>query len=355
MSKVRCLITDDSKTMQLIVRQHLEADPDIEVVGTADGPHMARQMIKELNPDVITLDVEMPDMNGIDFLERLMKLRPMPVVMVSTLTAKGSETAIDALALGAIDCVVKPSVDNPNSFATLATRVKNAARARVQQLAQDAPQRSGPFVKSAPVHGVPAGYMPDSKIVAIGSSTGGVEALQTILTKLPANCPPVVITQHMPPTFTGTLAKRLNKICAPEIEEARNGMVLKQGQVLIAPGGDLHMEVHGRANLHVRLVDAPLVNGHCPSVDVLFDSVARTVGANAVGVILTGMGQDGAAGLLRMRQAGALTVGQNEATCVVYGMPKVAFQMGAVQAQKPVERIAQEIMGMTNANLKGAA
>lgn len=355
MSKVRALIVDDSKTMQLIVRQHLEMDPDIVVVGAANGPHMARQMIKELNPDVITLDVEMPDMNGIDFLERIMRLRPMPVVMVSTLTAKGSETAIEALALGAIDCVVKPNLEHPNTFETLAGRVKSAAKSKVQQLAEDTPKRTVPFEKSAQVANVPANYAPDNKIVAIGSSTGGVEALQSILTKLPANCPPIVITQHMPPTFTQTLARRLNKICAPQIDEAKHGDMLQPGHVLIAPGGDQHMEVHGHSMLQVRLVNGPPVNGHCPSVDVLFDSVARAAGASAVGVILTGMGQDGAAGLLNMRQAGAMTVGQNEASCVVYGMPKVAHQMGAVQVQLSVERIAQEIMGLTNAHIKGAA
>ena len=353
MSKVRALIVDDSKTMQLIVRQHLSSDPEIEVVGMADGPTIARQMIKELNPDVITLDVEMPDMNGIDFLERIMRLRPMPVVMVSTLTAKGSETAIEALSLGAIDCVVKPSVEMPDTFQTLAARVKSAARARVQQLIEDT---SGRHNHDDEAHDpTSAGYAPDSKIVAIGASTGGVEALQAVLSRLPANCPPIVITQHMPPTFTLTLARRLNKICAPQIDEAQNGITLRPGHVLIAPGGDQHMEVSGRGPFHVRLGGGPPVNGHCPSVDVLFHSVARVAGAHAVGVILTGMGQDGAAGLAAMRKAGAMTIGQNEATCVVYGMPKVAFQMGAVHTVKPINRIADEIMGMTNANMKGAA
>ncbi|MBG1233214.1 protein-glutamate methylesterase/protein-glutamine glutaminase [Aestuariivirga litoralis] len=346
MSKVRVLIVDDSKTMQLIIRQHLLADSDIEVVGTADGALVARQMIKQLNPDVITLDVEMPDMNGIDFLDRIMKLRPMPVVMVSTLTAKGGEVAIEALSLGAVDCVVKPSPEHPDTFQTLALRVKAAARARVQPSVPETVSRD------SAVH---ANHAPDDKIVAIGSSTGGVEAIQAILTKLPANCPPIVITQHMPPTFTRTLANRLDRICAPSIQEAENGAMLRPGHVYIAPGGNLHLEVIGRGTLQCRLVAGELVNGHCPSVDVLFGSVARFAGAKAVGVILTGMGTDGAAGLLKMRQAGASTIGQNEATCVVYGMPKAAHQIGAVQIQKPINSIAAEIMGMTNARAQGAA
>ena len=337
MRPVKVLVVDDSATMRHIVSERLKADGEIEVIGTARSAAEARQAIKELNPDVMTLDVEMPDMDGLAFLEKLMRLRPMPVVMVSTLTARGSETAIAALALGAIDCVVKPTPANQNSFDELALKVKHAASARCtsKNLAVAAAKPAGT-------------YSPSGRIVAIGSSTGGVEALIPILTGFPANFPPTVITQHMPAHFTESFANRLNRLCAPDVSEAKNGTPLKTGHVYLAPGGDFHLEVHGREQLVSVLCKGDTVSGHRPSVDVLFNSVAKSAGANSVGVILTGMGRDGAAGLLAMRQAGARTIGQDQSTSVVYGMPKAAFEAGAVGKQLQLDKITAEILSATN-------
>ena len=340
MAAVRVLIVDDSMTMRSLIRATLQADPGIEVVGMAGDPIEARQAIKQLNPDVITLDVEMPNMNGLDFLERLMRLRPMPVVMVSTLTHAGAEASLEALELGAVDCVGKPAGNIASgAFSHLAETVKAAARARVR------PRLDGERPAAAPPQ-----YRPNGKMVAIGSSTGGVEALLQLLTSYPANCPPTVITQHMPGTFTGTFAERLNRSCAANVSEARNGDVLEPGRVFLAPGGEFHLEVSAGSTRRCRLRSADPVNGHRPSVDVLFDSVAKAAGADAVGVILTGMGRDGAHGLLEMRHAGATTIGQNEATCVVYGMPKSAMAAGAVERELPLTQIASAILAGCAAN-----
>lgn len=340
MSSVKVLVVDDSATMRSLISAVLRRDPEIAVVGQAGDPLEAREAIKQLNPDVVTLDVEMPNMNGLAFLEKIMRLRPMPVVMVSTLTQVGADVSLAALELGAIDCVGKPTAGLPadQAFAGLAAKVKAAARARV---------RSG--ADRAPSHAASADFKPDGRIVAIGSSTGGVEALLSVLSAFPANCPPTVITQHMPGTFTRSFAERLNRVCAARVEEASEGAQLKAGQIYLAPGGESHLQVAGSSQLRCRLVAEPPVNGHRPSVDVLFDSVARTAGKGAVGVILTGMGRDGAQGLLSMRAAGAATIGQNEQTSVVYGMPKVAFEVGAVERQLPLERIGAEIINRCNA------
>jgi two-component system chemotaxis response regulator CheB len=338
---IRVLIVDDSATMRGLIRATLQRDPEIEIVGEAADPLEARQAIKALNPDVITLDVEMPNMNGLEFLERLMRLRPMPVIMVSTLTSKGAEATLTALELGAVDCVAKPVTAGPQAFDNLAEQVKAAAGARVRALAPLAPSPQGPS------------FTPDGKIVAIGSSTGGVEALITLLSGFPANCPPTVITQHMPATFTRSFAERLNRVAAPTVSEAKDGDLLVPGRIFLAPGGATHLEVSGTSALRCRLTVADLVNGHRPSVDVLFHSVARSAHDAAVGVILTGMGRDGAGGLLAMREAGAATLGQNEATCVVYGMPKAAMEAGAVQRQVPLERMAGQILALSGAALAG--
>lgn len=334
MAPVRVLVVDDSPTMRGIITAILRADPEIEVVGGAGDPLEAREAIKRLNPDVVTLDVEMPKMSGIEFLEKIMRLRPMPVIMVSTLTSAGAELAIKALEIGAFDCVGKP-MDGQfrEAFEGLPDKVKAAARARVRYrlAAQPAPERHG-------------SYAPDGKIVAIGASTGGVEALFTVLSRFPANCPPTVITQHMPATFTGSFAARLDKTCAPSIAEAYEGAPLRPGHVYIAPGGERHLEVTGTLNATCRLLDSGPVSGHRPSVDVLFQSVARVARSKAVGVILTGMGRDGATGLKAMRDAGAMTFGQDEASSVVYGMPKVAQELGAVQRQAPIDRIADLVL-----------
>jgi two-component system chemotaxis response regulator CheB len=337
---IRTLIVDDSATMRRLIAQALSADPQIEVVGEAADPLQAREAIKALNPDVITLDVEMPNMNGLDFLERLMRLRPMPVVMVSTLTTRGAEATLAALELGAIDCVAKPASGTPHALEILPEKVRAAAQARVR------PRCAGPSAAHAAEP--ESAFAPSDQVVAIGSSTGGVEALLALVERLPANCAPTVITQHMPATFTKSFAERLNRACAAEVREARDGDPLAPGKVFLAPGGDSHLEVDGMTHLRCRVVPGPPMSGHCPSVDRLFESVARTAKARALGVILTGMGRDGARGLLSIREAGGHTLGQNEATCVVYGMPKAAFELGAVERQLPLEKIAPAIRQLTN-------
>lgn len=338
MKTVRVLIVDDSATIRGIIANTLSRDVEIEVVGSAGDPLEARELIKQLNPDVVTLDVEMPRMSGIDFLERIMRLRPMPVIMISTLTQAGAVISLQALELGAVDCIGKPD------FEGLADKVKAAARARIRPLSQR------PAV-AAPMQG----YRPSSKLLAIGSSTGGVEALHTVLASFPENCPPTVITQHMPSTFTASFAARLDKLCMPKVQEATDGAPLLPGHVYLAPGGAAHLEVMGGAQPRCHLTSGPTVNGHRPSVDVLFQSVCRAYGRRAVGVILTGMGRDGAEGLLAMRAAGASTIGQDEATCVVYGMPKVAFEIGAVQRQVPLGGIARAALESCALEVRGAA
>ncbi len=337
MKPVRVLVVDDSATMRGIITSVLQRDPGVEVVGSAGDAFDAREAIKRLNPDVLTLDIEMPGMNGIEFLEKIMRLRPMPVIMVSTLTQAGAAVTVEALGLGAVDCVAKPDFDG------LVDKVKSAATARLRPLGE----RLRP---AAPT----AGYRAGNKLLAIGSSTGGVEALLTVISSFPATCPATVITQHMPATFTSSFAARLDKMCAPTVVEAIDGAPILPGHIYLAPGGVAHLEVQGTTALRCRLVESPLVNGHRPSVDVLFNSVARACGDRSVGVILTGMGRDGARGLLAMREAGAHTIGQDEATCVVYGMPKAAFELGAVERQKPLSKIAHAALDLCAAPLKGA-
>ena len=345
MRKSRVLVVDDSPSMRQLISAVLGAEPDLEVVGQAADPLEARQAIKDLSPDVVTLDVEMPNMNGLDFLERLMRLRPTPVIMVSSLTLRGGEVTTRALEIGAIDCVTKPALGDARPFGDLAEKVRMAATVRM------APARPASTAAAAPADA----YASDGRIVAIGASTGGVEALTAVLTMLPANCAPVVVTQHMPPLFTRSFAERLDKLCAVTVAEATEGAPLLPGRVYIAPGGTHHLEVAGGSSLRgsanpprCRLKEAPTVSGHRPSVDVLFASAARVAGAEAVGVILTGMGRDGAEGLLAMRRAGAATLGQDAGSSLIYGMPKAAFEMGAVERQLPLRKIGSEIAAMTN-------
>ncbi len=340
--RVRVLIVDDSPTIRALLHATLGEDPEIEVVGEAGDPIEAREAIKTLNPDVLTLDVEMPNMNGLEFLERLMRLRPMPVVMVSTLTHQGADAALEALELGAVDCIGKPGSSGVGGFSELAAKVKIAAGARIQPRAPAAP--------AAP----PSAYAPSDRIVALGASTGGVEALLRVVSTFPANCPPTVITQHMPASFTANFAARLDRHCAARVTLATDGAELRQGQIYLAPGGQ-HLRVGGRGPLRCKLDSSDPVNGHRPSVDVLFQSVADAVGPRAVGVILTGMGRDGAAGLLAMRRAGAATLGQDEATSVVFGMPKAAADIGAVERQLPLYRLAQAALDAAAANLQSGA
>lgn len=339
----RVLVVDDSPTMRGLITAVLNSDPEVSVVGQAGDALQARAAIKELNPDVVTLDIEMPNMNGLEFLEKIMRLRPMPVIMVSTMTHHGANATLAALEIGAFDCVGKPAPGDIRPFIDLAEKVKAAARSRLRR-AVPAP---GPTAAPA------SGYRVGRKVVAIGSSTGGVEALITVLQKFPKNCPPTVITQHMPPTFTKSFAERLNRLCAPVVEEATDGARLEIGKIYLAPGGDRHLQVVNPSAPCCRLIEREPVNGHRPSVDVLFESVAELAGRNAVGAILTGMGRDGASGLLKMRNAGARTLGQNEKTCVVYGMPRVAHEIGAVEAQLPLDSIGEEILKLTAARKEG--
>lgn len=330
---VSVLVVDDSPTMRGLITAALRRDPEIEVVGSAADPLEAREAIKRLNPDVITLDIEMPNMNGLEFLEKIMRLRPMPVVMVSTLTQAGAEITLAALELGAVDAVGKPGAGTTalEAFAELAAKVKVAARSRVRA-------GGGAIAPPAPQ----ACNIAADHVLAIGASTGGVEALLTIISALPANCPATVVTQHMPATFTSSFAARLDKASAATVREATDGALMEQGCVYIAPGGETHLEVGG-VTPRCRLVRSDTVSGHRPSVDVLFSSVAR-LRRPMTGVILTGMGRDGAAGLLEMRQAGASTLGQDESTSVVYGMPKAAFEIGAVERQLPLGRLPAAIL-----------
>ncbi len=342
----RVLVVDDSPTMRGLITAVLNSDPEVSVVGQAGDALEARAAIKQLNPDVVTLDIEMPNMNGLEFLDKIMKLRPMPVIMVSTMTHRGAEATLAALEIGAFDCVGKPGPGEARPFGDLADKVKAAARSGLRYA-------RGTTAPASAAAAPATDFRVGRKIVAIGSSTGGVEALITVLQKFPRNCPPTVITQHMPPTFTKSFAERLNRLCAPVVEEATDGARLEIGKIYLAPGGDRHLQVVNASAPCCRLLERPPVNGHRPSVDVLFDSVAELAGRNAVGIILTGMGRDGASGLLKMRHAGARTIGQNEKTCVVYGMPRVAHELGAVEQQLPLGSIGEEILKLTAARKEG--
>ena len=335
MKPVRVLIVDDSATMRGIIATVLRRDPELSVVGEAADPYEAREAIKRLSPDVITLDVEMPRMNGVEFLQRLMRLRPMPVIMVSTLTQAGAETTLEALEAGAFDCVGKPD------FEGLPEKVKAAAAANLRptRISHAAPRPQ---------------YRPADRVLAIGSSTGGVEALIEVLSSFPANCPPTLIAQHMPASFTSSFARRLDRLCAPLVTEATDGAPLEPGRIYLAPGGVSHLEARGGVKAACVVREGAPINGHRPSVDVLFESMAAAFGERGVGLILTGMGRDGARGLLAMREAGAHTLGQNEETCVVYGMPKAAFDLGAVERQLPLGELGQAALDLCAHKARGA-
>jgi two-component system chemotaxis response regulator CheB len=338
--QIRVLIVDDSAFVRQVLSELLSSEPSIAVVGTAPDPIVAREMIKALNPDVVTLDIEMPRMDGLAFLEKIMTLRPMPVVMISSLTQKGADAALRALEMGAVDFVAKPLVGLSDGFAALrdeiVSKVIAAAGARVRPQAKDRPK----VTRLTPG---PA-YSSSERIIAVGASTGGVEALQEFLTSFPPDAPAILVTQHMPALFTASFANRLDHCCAVSVSQAKDGERVLPGHVYIAPGG-LHLELaRNGANYVCRLHDQSPVSGHRPSVDVLFCSVARAAGANAVGIILTGMGKDGSAGLLEMRRAGASTIGQDEASCVVYGMPKAAHDCGATEIELPLAKIPGQVL-----------
>ncbi|NTV52464.1 MAG: chemotaxis response regulator protein-glutamate methylesterase [Candidatus Firestonebacteria bacterium] len=332
------LIVDDSALLRRQYAEWLGQEPDITVVGTAADPYLARDQIVTLKPDVMTLDIEMPRMDGLTFLGKLMHYYPMPVVIVSSLSSEGSLTVIKAMELGAVDAVCKPpSVEQvPAMIRSLADKIRIAAQAKVRLRNQPAPVAPA----AAPVSLTGS----ESKILAIGASTGGTEAIAQVMKQLPENTPPTLIVQHMPEYFTQAFAARLNSLSPMEVREAKDGDVLKPGLALVAPG-NYHLLLARNGSRYAALVrEGPRVHHQRPSVEVLFNSVAKTAGPNAVGVILTGMGADGAGGLLAMREAGAHTVAQDEATSVVYGMPKAAADLGAAAAIKPLEQMPDEIL-----------
>lgn len=341
--KTRVLVVDDSALMRGLLSQLIGMAPDMEVVGAAPDAQTAREMIKALNPDVVTLDVQMPKMGGLEFLERLMRLRPMPVVMVSSFTEAGSDTTLKALELGAIDFIGKPRADSGRSLdgygEDLVEKIRAAKGARLR----------GSMSSSATVPSLPTptrpGLAASGKIVFVGASTGGTEALKEFLLGIPADCPPILIVQHMPESFTASFARRLDALCAPRIIEAQGNEKVEPGTVYVAPGHSHLLIRRGNSGFLTELAVTAPVNRHRPSVDVLFDSAAALVGRKAVGVILTGMGKDGAQGLLRLRQAGARTFGQDETSCVVYGMPREAFLIGAVEEQCALDDMARRVIG----------
>lgn len=354
--KITVLVVDDSALIRKLLTEIINNQPDMQVVAVAPDPLVARELIKQHNPDVLTLDVEMPRMDGLDFLERLMRLRPMPVLMVSSLTEQGSEVTLRALELGAVDYIAKPKVDIASglqSYADLiADKIRACAQARVHSRGrQQDVNAAGLRAKSVAATRKRVGYTSTEKIVFVGASTGGTEAIREFLIDLPADMPAIMITQHMPENFTRTFAERLDKLCALRVKEAVDNERVLPGYVYIAPGNQ-HLEVkRSGANYMTRLHSGPPIKRHRPSVDVLFHSAAQLVGNNAVGVILTGMGKDGAEGMLAMQQAGAYTLAQDEASSVIFGMPKEAIALGGVDEVLPlmqlparvIERLGQRI------------
>jgi two-component system chemotaxis response regulator CheB len=350
--KIRVLVVDDSALVRQILVEVLNGAPDVEVVGTASDPFMARDRIKELNPDVLTLDVEMPRMDGLTFLANLMRLRPMPVVMVSSLTEQGADTTLKALELGAIDFVSKPKIDLAGTLADfgdeILAKIRIAAGARVMARSTPAavPRIAPKFSADAVIPANTSGRMlrTTDRIIAIGASTGGTEAIREVLMGLPADCPAIVIAQHIPEAFSLPFTRRMDSLAAMSVVEPSDGQYIMAGHVYIAPGGRHLLVERDGARYRCRLNNGPPVNRHCPSVDVLFRSVAQNVGPNAVGVILTGMGDDGARGLKEMLEAGARTMAQDEASSVVWGMPGAAVKLGGAQEVLPLGRVAENVM-----------
>ncbi|MCK6373084.1 MAG: chemotaxis response regulator protein-glutamate methylesterase [Zoogloea sp.] len=349
---IKVLIVDDSALMRSMLSEVINSAPDLEVVGVAPDPIVAREMIKTHNPDVLTLDIEMPKMDGLDFLARLMRLRPMPVVMISSLTQRGSEATLHALELGAVDFLPKPKLDSTagmeNYRVEICEKVRAAygARPRVPLRAVTAPK---PLLRE-PSEGIGGGggSLPErvlqEKLVLIGASTGGTEAIKEVLCSLPGQMPGILIVQHMPEMFTASFAKRLDGLCQMRVKEAEHGEKVMPGTAYLAPGHS-HLSVRRAVGGYVcELAQSEPVNRHRPAVDVLFSSAARQVGAHALGVILTGMGKDGAQGLLAMKQAGAWTIGQDQESCVVYGMPREAAAIGALDDVAPLKEIGQRVL-----------
>ncbi|VTU20566.1 protein-glutamate methylesterase/protein-glutamine glutaminase [Variovorax sp. RA8] len=345
MKKIKVLCVDDSALIRSVMTELINSQSDMTVVGTAADPLVARDLIKQTNPDVLTLDVEMPRMDGLEFLEKLMRLRPMPVVMVSSLTERGSEIALRALELGAIDFVTKPRLGVRDGLIQYTEHIAGKIRAAAQaRLLPSRPAAALPAAGSAQEPLLRSPLLSTEKLIIIGASTGGTEAIREVLQPLPPDAPAVLIAQHMPPGFTRSFAQRLDGLCRIHVKEAEQGERVLPGYAYIAPGG-WHLAL-GRsgANYVAQLNQEPPVNRHRPSIDVLFDSAARHAGKNAIGMILTGMGRDGAEGLLRMRQAGAHTLSQDEASCVVYGMPREAVLLGAVDEVSPLNEITRRVL-----------
>jgi two-component system chemotaxis response regulator CheB len=340
MKKIRVLIVDDSIFFRENLRKVFQNDNQIEIVGTAGDPFEARDKILALNPDVLTLDIEMPKMNGIEFLEKLIPQYPIPVVVVSGAPV----SAFDALDAGAVDFVKKPQIQGASGLSLFANEMHNkiliASHARVHQPRK----KSGGISYSGLSHATSYTLVNAKQIIAMGASTGGTDALQAVLSGIPAGCPPIVIVQHMPPVFTRMFAERLDKLCKIEVREAKNMDRCKGNLALLAPGDTQMKLMRDAQGYYVKIGGTDKVSGHCPSVDVLFNTAAEVAGKNTIGVIMTGMGSDGAKGMVSLRQTGAYTIGQNKETCVVYGMPMVAFQMGGVMKQLPLDHISQELV-----------
>ena len=354
--KIRVIVVDDSALVRSLLAEIINRQPDMQCIGAANDPLIAREMIREMNPDVITLDVEMPRMDGIDFLGRLMRLRPMPVVMISTLTERGAEVTMKALELGAVDFVAKPRVGLTSGLNELATqivdKIRVAAVAQVRR-APALPKAGAPGAVVAPTPIATAallGRVSTEKIICIGASTGGTEAIKEVLTPMPADSPAIVITQHMPPGFTTSFAARLNSLCQITVKEASHGERILPGHAYIAPGGRQFAIARSGANYVAVVTDDPPVNRHKPSVEVLFKSAAAVVGRNAYGIMLTGMGADGAAAMREMKDAGSYNYVQDEASCIVFGMPREAIAQGAAHEVLPLTQIAPALI----ARLRGS-
>lgn len=349
--RIRVLVVDDSPSMRLLLQEMINREPDMRVVGSAPDPHAARELIKQLRPDLVTLDIEMPGMNGLEFLDRLMRLNPLPVLMISSRTSDGSEQSLQALELGAVDIVHKRSLSAKSEFAAMAAEVTGKIRQACQAMGQLQGQSRLQVVAPASLVHLDSRFE-RRKVLFVGASTGGTEAIKCLLEVLPPQCPPVLIAQHMPEDFTARFAKRMNDCCAIRVKEAEHGERLQSGWAYIAPGHS-HLLVRRLPDggYETRLSDAPEVNRHRPSVDVLFDSAATEVGRHAAAVLLTGMGKDGAAGLLRMCEAGARTLTQSAASCVVYGMPKAAVALGASSGEgTPAELAAMALTALATAS-----
>jgi two-component system chemotaxis response regulator CheB len=349
--KIRVVVVDDSALVRGLLAEIINREKDMECVGAANDPLIAREMIRDLNPDVITLDIEMPKMDGIDFLARLMRLRPMPVVMISTLTERGAEVTMRALELGAVDFVAKPRIglaDGINELAgQIVEKVRVAASARIRRVTQPSPASAAGGAPGAPIHPelLSIARISTEKLICIGASTGGTEAIKEILMRMPADSPGIVITQHMPPGFTTSFAARLNTLCQITVQEASNGGRVLPGHAYIAPGGKQFRVDKSGANYVCVVEDGEAVNRHKPSVEVLFKSAARVVGRNAFGVMLTGMGNDGARAMKEMKDAGSYNFVQDEASCIVFGMPREAILHGAADEILPLLDIAGALLG----------